>query len=589
MKWLVWGIVLLLVPAAFAQEGTITLLALTERADGTTTGAVADLDLRIEPGSQRVYLETFPLTKITTQISMRFAQQVACKELDIDCSDRDFFFTIKALPGIVGGPSAGSAAAVLTASLIADLSLRNDTAITGTINSGGVIGPVGGIKEKIDAAANAGLKRVLIPHGTREFKENATNRTIDLVEYGRELGLEVIEVSTLLEALREYTGRDFHRVAGELVIEPRYQETMRQVALDLCNRTGEIRALLEERRRSNLSNTTELEQNAMNMSLRAQDAFGAGQYYASASYCFRSNVNYKRALALQRSWTPNQLAKALLEIRGMAVNVSREVDQRPISTITDLQTYMAVKERLFEVEDSFLDIVRELNDTKTNAERLAYAEERLFSAVTWARFFNGNDKKFIIDQESLRDSCMSKISEAEERINYVRSFLPESLGDARRELDKAYQDLSSGNYTLCLYKASKTKAEADVILNLIGVEEKDLNELIGLKLGIVRDQVIASQQKGIFPIIGYSYYEYASSLQDLDRYSALLFAEYALEFSNLDIYFPKLRPKKAGLWPIIQPHILWIGVGIFIGIFIAIVLQTATRAKDERKRGRLRH
>lgn len=579
---LVWGIILLLVPTAFAQEGTIKLLALAERSDGKTKGIAADLDLRMEDGNSRVYLETFPLTKITTQISMRFAQQVACRELDIDCADKDFFFTIRALPGIVGGPSAGSAAAVLVAGLIADLELRNDTAITGTINSGGVIGPVGGIKDKLTAAADEGLQRVLIPKGTREFKDNATNKTIDLVDYGKELGMEVIEVSTLLEALHEYTGKDFPTVTGELTIEPRYQLTMKQVAQDLCNRTSEIKAILEQRRRPGY-NTTEFEENAVNMTRRAQDAFAAGQHYSSASYCFRANVQLKRALALQRSWTENQLAKALLEIKGMAANYSREIDKRPVNTISDVQTYMAVKERLFEVEDTFLDIIKQLNETKENAELLAYAEERLFSAVTWTRFFNGEDKRFVVDSASLRDSCMSKISEAEERINYVRSFLPTSLDEARRELDKAYQDLSSTNYTLCLYKASKTKAEADVILSLIGVEETDLDELIDLKLGIAKDAVIKSQQKGIFPIIGYSYYEYAGSLRDFDKYSTLLFSEYALEFSNLDIYFAKRKPKEINIWAIVRPNLEWILLGIGIGLFLAVLYQIICRADGERR------
>jgi uncharacterized protein len=586
MKRLVWLLFLLSLPAVAAQEGTIKLLALAERSDGTTSGVVADLDLRVEPGGQRVYLETFPLTKITTQISMRFAQQVACRELDIDCSDRDFFFTIRALPGIVGGPSAGSGAAVLAASLIAGLPLRNDTAITGTINSGGVIGPVGGVKEKLTAASKAGVKRVLIPVGTREWKDNATNTTIDLVDYGKNLSVEVIEIATLLEALQHYTGKGFPQVPGEVVLEPRYLETMKHIAVDLCDRTAEIRTLLEDRR-TNVSNTTELEKNAANMSARAEEAFALEQFYASASYCFRSNVQLKRAATLQRNWTENQIAKVLLDLRGLAANYSREVDVRPVSTITDVQTYMAVKERIFEVEDFFGEIVGKLNETKENAERLAYAEERLFSAVTWARFFNGNDTKFVVDAPRLRDSCMAKISEAEERINYVRSFLADSLGDARRELDKAYQDLSSGNHTLCLYKASKAKAEADVILGLVGIEEKQLDKLITLKLDIVKDAIITSQRKGVFPIIGYSYYEYANSLQDFDKYSTLLFAEYALEFSNLDIYFPRRKPVERMVWQRIELHLPWIALGIGIGLFLAVLYLTVCYAQEE-LRGRRR-
>ncbi len=584
MKLLVWlAVIAIIVPSVFAQSGTIKLLALSEDGNGRSSGAVADLDLRIEPGKNRVYLETFPLTKITTQISMRFAQQVACKELDFDCSDKDFFFTIRALQGVVGGPSAGSAAAVLTASLIGGFPLRNDTAITGTINSGGIIGPVGGVREKMEAAATSGIRRVLVPHGSRKL--NGSNTTTDLFKYGEVLGIEVIEVATLFDALREYTGRDFPNVTGELVIEPRYLETMRDVAVGLCNRTEAIKSSLEKQKK-NITGIDDLEKEAVNMSAMASAAFDSGQYYASASFCFRSNVAYKRALAMQRNWTKENFASAILTLKKGMADYSRKTDARDISTITDLQTYMAVKERLADVDEIILDIAANLNSTADNIQRIAYAEERLFSAKTWARFFNNNDVKFMIDSASLKSSCMAKISESEERLNYVRSFLPDALADARKELDSAYKDLESGNYTICLYKASKTKAEADVILSLVGVEAAGINDLIDLKLNIARNAIIRSRQKGIFPIIGYSYYEYAGSLKPIDKYSSLLFAEYALEFSNMDIYFARKKPVMLTIWQAIESHMLWVLGGIVLGILVSIIVEFFQEAMEEKRRKR---
>ena len=48
------------------------LLAVQDN-DGTYTGSDADLFLELKEGSGRVFLETFPLTKMDTQISTRFA------------------------------------------------------------------------------------------------------------------------------------------------------------------------------------------------------------------------------------------------------------------------------------------------------------------------------------------------------------------------------------------------------------------------------------------------------------------------------------------------------------------------------------
>jgi ATP-dependent Lon protease len=65
------------------------------------------------------------------------------------------------------GPSAGVAMFTALASLLADRTVKNDTAMTGEISLRGLVLPVGGIKEKVVAAAAAGLTRVLLPARNR--------------------------------------------------------------------------------------------------------------------------------------------------------------------------------------------------------------------------------------------------------------------------------------------------------------------------------------------------------------------------------------------------------------------------------------
>src|SRR3989338_979096 len=100
-----WGLrvtvciaVLILVSIAVpAQEQFHThLLAVEEKSDGQLKGSSADLYLELQPGSGRVFIDTFPLTKFDTQISTRFAKEVACDFIDNDCNDIDFIYTIKA-------------------------------------------------------------------------------------------------------------------------------------------------------------------------------------------------------------------------------------------------------------------------------------------------------------------------------------------------------------------------------------------------------------------------------------------------------------------------------------------------------------
>ena len=70
------------------------------------------------------------------------------------------------------GPSAGVAMFTALASLLTNKTVRNDTAMTGEISLRGLVLPVGGIKEKVVAAAAAGLTRVMLPaRNRRDFEE----------------------------------------------------------------------------------------------------------------------------------------------------------------------------------------------------------------------------------------------------------------------------------------------------------------------------------------------------------------------------------------------------------------------------------
>ena len=70
------------------------------------------------------------------------------------------------------GPSAGVAMFTALASLLTNRTVRHDTAMTGEISLRGLVLPVGGIKEKVVAAAAAGLSRVMLPaRNRRDFEE----------------------------------------------------------------------------------------------------------------------------------------------------------------------------------------------------------------------------------------------------------------------------------------------------------------------------------------------------------------------------------------------------------------------------------
>ncbi|MBR0693958.1 endopeptidase La [Bradyrhizobium lablabi] len=93
------------------------------------------------------------------------------------------------------GPSAGVAMFTALASLLTDRTVRHDTAMTGEISLRGLVLPVGGIKEKVVAAAAAGLTRVMLPARNR--------RDYDDIPQGARERLEFIWLENVDDAISQ--------------------------------------------------------------------------------------------------------------------------------------------------------------------------------------------------------------------------------------------------------------------------------------------------------------------------------------------------------------------------------------------------
>jgi ATP-dependent Lon protease len=97
------------------------------------------------------------------------------------------------------GPSAGVAMFTALASLLTNRTARNDTAMTGEISLRGLVLPVGGIKEKVVAAAAAGLTRVMLPARNR--------RDFDEIPQGAREKLEFVWLDRVDDAVAQALGQ----------------------------------------------------------------------------------------------------------------------------------------------------------------------------------------------------------------------------------------------------------------------------------------------------------------------------------------------------------------------------------------------
>ena len=145
-----------------------------------------------------------------------------------------------------------------------------------------------------------------------------------------------------------------------------------------------------------------------------------------------------------------------------------------------------------------------------------------------------------MNSERLKESCQYKNLEAEERYQYVSLFLGETLtASIREKIDQAKGAAEKQEYELCLILSAQSKAEADAILGSMGINDDNIDEFIESKKKAVERVLAENIADGVFPILGYSYYQYADSLKTIEKYNALVYYEYALEMSDLSIYFPE--------------------------------------------------
>jgi ATP-dependent Lon protease len=105
------------------------------------------------------------------------------------------------------GPSAGVAMFMALVSLMTEHTVRSDTAMTGEISLRGLVLPVGGIKEKVVAAARAGIRRVMLPQRNRKDYEDIPDEVRGTIEF---IWLDTVDqaVTGALEAAADRTASD---------------------------------------------------------------------------------------------------------------------------------------------------------------------------------------------------------------------------------------------------------------------------------------------------------------------------------------------------------------------------------------------
>ncbi len=202
---------------SWSRECTIHIAAVSS----SGRGVVSNLTVRVEyPGSGRVYISTSPATEIDTQGAARIAAFASTLVLGLDFNSYNFYYQLDAPSIIVGGPSAGAAMAAATIAALQGVECSTNNVATGMVYVDSTIGPVGGLKEKLEAVAETGGKAFIVPKGQLVYTsyERVVERIgpfaivravpvkVNLSSEGERLGVKVLQAGTVSDVARNLLG-----------------------------------------------------------------------------------------------------------------------------------------------------------------------------------------------------------------------------------------------------------------------------------------------------------------------------------------------------------------------------------------------
>ena len=311
-------IALLAVVLAFAVGWTtytvkVSSVEINALAVSDLGGAVLPIKVTLlTPGDGRAYVAGVPEAGQGFGPSAQIALYVAARLSGVPYNNYTALLRVLASDAQVGGPSASGYITAAMYALMNGLELRNDTAMTGIILPDGLIGPVGGVSQKVQAAAAQGIKTVLVPIGEAPSGVG---------------GIKVVEIGTIEDAVYYLTGRKIARPAPASVDDAAFV----QVSRDLFNA---VYGYYNQTVRGGNVDLATIE------SLKAR-----GMYYTAASLIFQGLVTYYDNAASSSRRTYRDLYNQALQ---MAKDAEAQLSTIPL-TINNIDLVVASYTRIYEV------------------------------------------------------------------------------------------------------------------------------------------------------------------------------------------------------------------------------------------------
>lgn len=586
---------------------TVNIKAVAVKSGPKPEGAVINVTVTVLPGKGKVFVSTSPYTEIDMQGSAQLSALTACDLLGLDFTEYNFYYEIEADAPIVGGPSAGGVMTVATICALKNLTPRSDVFMTGMIYPDGYIGPVGGIPYKLEAAAKAGAKIFLIPAGQRvvyvsktvEIKKGpfvivrSVTEPVDVVELGKELGVEVVEVETVEQALWYYTGYTITKPQLKINLA-KYSDLLKILAEKMENETLKLREVVGHVKE------------AENLIDKAKEHLKKGYYYTATSEFFQAKIILRKEYYSNILKNYDDLEKAFEEVEAEIGDLKDYLRNAEKNVgVESFQIVGASEERVAWAE-KYLEDAKRSGNLYQAIDYLALAKERVESAKVWLSLLQTIKEDVPLSEEEIKKRCEFYLKIAQSLIVYADSIggYSDLIAQAEDTLLIAQDLYSEGFYSGAQIACIDSLVESSLAVELIAPPDV-FDEILKSKLENSRKNAetsIAEIENAVTPILPVAYFEFASSYYEefvkngnrRDAIYALIYFKTAEKLSKIMLFISKAYEERQVIKTEIPPftpskyesigkveHIEVPGYGI-IASLIALSIAYYKRKKSRR-------
>jgi uncharacterized protein len=521
-----------------------------------------------------------PLSEVDMQASARIAALVASYIVGVNYLDYDYFISVRANSTIIGGPSAGAAMTVALVAALLNAPLNKSVVVTGMINPDGTIGPVGGIPEKLEAAAEVGAKIMLVPAG-QLITQDINGELVNMTELGSRYGIKVIEVSTIYDALYWF-GINIKRPSPAQVD---LSKSVKNVILgwieDFNETVNEVRGELNDvlRRHPSLESwVRDYIIEADDYIMRGYESLQAGRYYSTSSDFFAAIINLDTARWIAKIRAGLSSLNDVVDYASEAVeraNTTYDMIKSQISgdiDLSQLTVIVEVAERVYEA-NRYLHRIGEAADPGELIYIAIYAKWRAESAIDWAKMLDAIPLSgLLMSNDTVEEIVPLLVYYADSTTSYVEALTGYTFSDVMQAIEEAknimYDDPIKA-FALAIRVVALTTATINSAFSV------DIKKTVNILREESRRAVAEAIERGLDPAVAIAYIERGDSMIGVDNDSAVYF--YELSLINTMGYLTMTKSvKKTGTvsWaPITNPkvpHNIYPSFGRMTDVLIAV-------------------